>query len=307
MRIVRKIRNARVDNVLEDSQESEDEWEQWFQDLTDPAKKLWEPLVDFIRELLEKEVRSDGTLYTTSLRVLTTPEDSGPQGDQAEPLTATDAVAAASSLLTEPGSWEQAFRLQISGTVAMEIREGTATTLSDATISLRGIYDGELNPSETIGLTGGTVSLFGGEVTVRLSTLVGASRLQIHSNGNGFLRIAGYTDHADEWNDTDMTDRITIKIPVRLDGQTLIISSDDEFVPGHFYFNEPDNLIADYDDDGYVNAFDISAFLGDFNAADDYADTNGDGIVDQADFDAFMEEYNRSIAWSQFWTNWATE
>ncbi len=307
MTILRQIRNGRIDNELRQAQDGEDAWSQWVRDLTEPAKKLWAPLIELFRKIKDKDIKTNGTLTTNAMRVLSAPDGNAPQsGSDAEPLTQSEAVEIASSMLTTPGSWEQAFRLQISGNVAVEIREGIETTLTQAIFSLSGIYDGELNPGETIGLTGGTVSLFGGTVVVRLSTVVGASQLQVHSNGNGFLRIAGFTDHANEWNDTDFTDEITIKIPVRLQGQSLVVSTDGAFVPGHYFFSRPDDLIADYDGDGYVNSFDIAAFLADFNAADDYADVNGDGSIDQHDVDYFMQEYNRSIAWNQFWADWST-
>jgi hypothetical protein len=300
------IRDHRINGELDQAHEAEEAFRKWLLDLTEPAKKLWEPLIEILRNLKKKEVKSDGTLTTSALRVLSSLDGSLQGGSDAEPLTQHEAANIAASMLTTPGSWEQAFRLQVSGSVALEVREGTETTLSDAIFSLSGIYDGELNPDETIGLTGGTVTLFGGSVLVRLSTVVGASQLRIHSNGNGFLRVAGFTEHADEWDDTDLTDVVILKIPVRLQGQSLVVSTEGNFMHADLLFNQPDNLIADYDGDGYVNSFDVTAFLADFNSSDDYADVNGDASVDQTDVDFFIQEYSRSIAWTEFWTDWST-
>ncbi len=307
MQLLQAIQNRRIDGELSQAQEAENAWDTWLRSLPPDVRKFWEQLSPFIEKLKKLINRSEGVLVTGALRVLTTddPDGAAGSGDPAV-LTPQAAAANAVSLIGSPDSWEQAYRLTITGSVAYEIVEGDETIATTGVFHLEGMYNGTLRPGDSIGLTGGTVSLFGGELTIRLSTVVGGSNLRIFANGNGFLRIAGFTDHADEWNDTDSGDQVVLEIPVRLEGQDLRISSGGAFVPGHLLLERPRDLIADYDGDGMVNAFDLSAFMADYHSGDPYADVNADGVVDQADLDLFMSEFNDAAAWRQFRTDWST-
>lgn len=307
MSLLQSILDARINGELQHAQDAEDAWDQWLRDLPEVSRKFWEQLSSFIERMKELSVKSEGLLQTSGLRVLVTEGASGSSGGS-EPrvLTPEGAASNATSMLASPGSWEELFRLQISGNVDFEFSEGSDTTLTTGVFQLEGNYDGELNPGESIGLTGGTVQLFDGDLVIRLSSVVGASNLRIFNNGNGYLRIAGFTDYDDEWNDTDESDQITLEIPVRLEGQSLRMSTGGEFMPGNLLLWKPRTLISDYNNDGFVNAFDASEFSADYNAAEGYADVNEDGVVDIEDMNLFLSEYQDVVDWNQSRTDWRT-
>ena len=56
--------------------------------------------------------------------------------------------------------------------------------------------------------------------------------------------------------------------------------------------NTPFCNFADLDQNGYLNFFDVSAFLGAFTAQDQIADYTGDGVFDFFDISAFLSAYN---------------
>ncbi|MCR9076422.1 MAG: hypothetical protein NXI07_10335, partial [bacterium] len=56
--------------------------------------------------------------------------------------------------------------------------------------------------------------------------------------------------------------------------------------------NTPFCNFADLDQNGYLDFFDVSAFLGAFTAQDQTADYTGDGVFDFFDISAFLSAYN---------------
>ena len=54
----------------------------------------------------------------------------------------------------------------------------------------------------------------------------------------------------------------------------------------------PRACVADLNDDGTLDFFDVSAFLGLYQSQDSAADLNGDGVHDFFDVSAFLSAYN---------------
>ncbi len=305
--LLQAILDARFSGELQQAQAAENAWDEWLRSLPEEVRKSWEQLSSLLEKMKRLSLKSEGILSTSGLVMLSAQSQGGSaDANSVNALDHQSAVSHAGSIIGEPGEWEEAFRLSISGSVSLEIAEDGNNTNTTAQFSLRGIYDGTIDPGDSIGLTSGSVNLFGGEMNVRLSSVVGASNLRIFSNGNGFLRIAGFAEHADERNDTDSGDHVILEIPVQLVGQNLLISSNDEFMPGNLFLGRPLDLIADYNSDSLVNFLDLTDFLTDYNSDNDYADVNADGLVDQDDYDLFISEYQDVSAWKVFRTEWST-
>lgn len=54
----------------------------------------------------------------------------------------------------------------------------------------------------------------------------------------------------------------------------------------------PPSCLADFDGDGALSFFDVSAFIGAYNASDPAADLNGDGVLSFFDVSVFVSAYN---------------
>jgi hypothetical protein len=53
----------------------------------------------------------------------------------------------------------------------------------------------------------------------------------------------------------------------------------------------PPECLADFNADGFVDAFDYAAFVGAFEGGDPNADANGDGFLDFFDYGRFVEVF----------------
>ena len=78
--------------------------------------------------------------------------------------------------------------------------------------------------------------------------------------------------------------------------RTLFITVDD--VPGYAKINDvtADPCPVDFNDDGVLNFFDVSAFLALFAADDPAADLNDDGVLNFFDVSAFLTQFNDGCA-----------